>query len=367
MKYFLIPLFLIGFMGSTIADSTVPSATIHDVDFTASTFFDKYRDLLQKGGARVSVLIKVAGDIENTDPVKRAKEIRNMQSSVLKFLSFSNGINILSNPQKNEITGQIHPQWIEILEERTDVLSVTILDQFELSKDGVIPSPLKQIKAGVALVDIKCIEGKNLVYKYNRMRAACVSEETEGKLLSRGWAALRLGLPHTDNLARDLCNFYEGTWIDEHSECVLLEDELQCSLMGGTYNECASACRNMPKDPDLMCTDNCVVVCYFEKSSLQITNFEECVNAGNPVMESYPRQCRTPDGKHFVETISDPLSTWNDGNSKQKILEFVDKVTNPSSSSFVPILDRIATFDNDGTLDRTTTLHPFCISSRISI
>jgi len=31
--------------------------------------------------------------------------------------------------------------------------------------------------------------------------------------------------------------------------------------------------------------------------------FEECVAAGNPVMESYPRQCRTPDGKHFVEII----------------------------------------------------------------
>ncbi len=36
-----------------------------------------------------------------------------------------------------------------------------------------------------------------------------------------------------------------------------------------------------------------------------IHSFEECVAAGNPVMESYPRQCRTPDGKHFVETIPD--------------------------------------------------------------
>jgi len=33
-------------------------------------------------------------------------------------------------------------------------------------------------------------------------------------------------------------------------------------------------------------------------------NFEECAAAGNPVMESYPRQCRTPDGKHFVEEIN---------------------------------------------------------------
>ncbi len=39
----------------------------------------------------------------------------------------------------------------------------------------------------------------------------------------------------------------------------------------------------------------------FETSS--IDSFEECAAAGNPVMESYPRQCRTPDGKHFVEII----------------------------------------------------------------
>jgi hypothetical protein len=33
------------------------------------------------------------------------------------------------------------------------------------------------------------------------------------------------------------------------------------------------------------------------------TNFEECVNEGNPIMESYPRKCRTIDGKQFVESI----------------------------------------------------------------
>ena len=44
------------------------------------------------------------------------------------------------------------------------------------------------------------------------------------------------------------------------------------------------------------------------------------------------------------------LSTWNDGISKQKIIEFVEKITNPSSPAFVPKENRIATFDNDGTL-----------------
>ncbi|MBS3922019.1 MAG: hypothetical protein KGZ37_02575 [Nitrosarchaeum sp.] len=35
-----------------------------------------------------------------------------------------------------------------------------------------------------------------------------------------------------------------------------------------------------------------------------VSSFEECESAGNPVMESYPRQCTTPDGKHFVEQIN---------------------------------------------------------------
>ncbi len=36
-----------------------------------------------------------------------------------------------------------------------------------------------------------------------------------------------------------------------------------------------------------------------------IKNFEECAAAGYPVGESYPRQCWTPDGKHFVEELND--------------------------------------------------------------
>lgn len=34
-----------------------------------------------------------------------------------------------------------------------------------------------------------------------------------------------------------------------------------------------------------------------------VDSFEKCVAAGNPVMESYPRQCKTSDGKNFVEKV----------------------------------------------------------------
>lgn len=35
-----------------------------------------------------------------------------------------------------------------------------------------------------------------------------------------------------------------------------------------------------------------------------ITNFIECKQAGNAITMSYPSQCRTPDGKQFIEEIS---------------------------------------------------------------
>jgi phosphoserine phosphatase len=47
---------------------------------------------------------------------------------------------------------------------------------------------------------------------------------------------------------------------------------------------------------------------------------------------------------------ADPLPTWHDGPAKQSIIGFVEKVTKPGSPDFVPIPERIATFDNDGTL-----------------
>ncbi|QZT37358.1 haloacid dehalogenase-like hydrolase [Halosquirtibacter xylanolyticus] len=53
--------------------------------------------------------------------------------------------------------------------------------------------------------------------------------------------------------------------------------------------------------------------------------------------------------KQPVEPSAD-LASWNDNKVKKRIVEFVNKVTTPGSDTFVPIEDRIAVFDNDGTL-----------------
>ncbi len=46
------------------------------------------------------------------------------------------------------------------------------------------------------------------------------------------------------------------------------------------------------------------------QSVATVTDFTSCAAVGYPIMESYPRQCRTPDGRTFVEqiSISEPLS-----------------------------------------------------------
>lgn len=51
-----------------------------------------------------------------------------------------------------------------------------------------------------------------------------------------------------------------------------------------------------------------------------------------------------------VALAADALPSWNDTASKKAIVAFVEKVTKEGSPDFVPVAERIATFDNDGTL-----------------
>lgn len=47
---------------------------------------------------------------------------------------------------------------------------------------------------------------------------------------------------------------------------------------------------------------------------------------------------------------SDPLPSWKEGKTKESITSYMEDVTNSESKNFIPIADRIATFDNDGNL-----------------
>jgi len=55
---------------------------------------------------------------------------------------------------------------------------------------------------------------------------------------------------------------------------------------------------------------------------------------------------------NFTDGFADtgPLPSWNNHGPKKQIIEFIKTVTNPASKYYVKPEDRIATFDNDGTL-----------------
>jgi phosphoglycolate phosphatase-like HAD superfamily hydrolase len=52
----------------------------------------------------------------------------------------------------------------------------------------------------------------------------------------------------------------------------------------------------------------------------------------------------------WAQPAADALPSWNDGAAKQAIVEFVTRVTTEGGPDFVPVEQRIATFDNDGTM-----------------
>ena len=72
-------------------------------------------------------------------------------------------------------------------------------------------------------------------------------------------------------------------------------------------------------------------------------------------------------GAAVAHCASDPLPSWNEGATKQAIVQFVEKVSDERSASFVPPARRIATFDNDGTLwgEQPMYVQAFFIFDRI--
>jgi hypothetical protein len=68
-----------------------------------------------------------------------------------------------------------------------------------------------------------------------------------------------------------------------------------------------------------------------------------------------------------AQRSDDPLPSWNEGPTKQQIVEFVRSVTQPGAATFVPPDQRVATFDNDGTLwiEKPTYIQVYFIVERV--
>lgn len=87
-------------------------------------------------------------------------------------------------------------------------------------------------------------------------------------------------------------------------------------------------------------------------------------------IRSFSRVCATVlavTGILSPALAEDPLPSWNEGKTKQSILDFVAKVTKEGSPEFVPVAERIATFDNDGCLwaEKPMYVQAFFIFDRI--
>lgn len=59
---------------------------------------------------------------------------------------------------------------------------------------------------------------------------------------------------------KGICDEAQGKWLPDSNECEGISRE-NCEAVGGSFNECASACRNDPKAE--ICTLQCVLVCQF--------------------------------------------------------------------------------------------------------
>ena len=71
---------------------------------------------------------------------------------------------------------------------------------------------------------------------------------------------------------------------------------------------------------------------------------------GMVILVLFITSCESKEEVSLETKISDPLPSWNNVASKKNIISYVSDVTNSESNNFIPIKDRIATFDNDGTL-----------------
>ena len=231
----------------------------------------------------------------------------------------------------------------------------------EGAKDKIY-SPLKQFKKGVPVEEIKCRDGLVLMIKNSDLTPSCVSHSTSEKLIFRGWGELAES-PRTPPIIKTGTNagfcigycmkefvitperitYTNGArTFEENTEFPLIIKELPFSK--SEWNElidlvdfeefnslpdrigcpgCADApvqwieiasgskakkieFENGDEPPEIK---ELVLALEAIRNPIEsaVESFEDCVAAGNPVMKSYPRQCRTDDGKSFVEPVPLPL------------------------------------------------------------
>ncbi len=202
--------------------------------YTASKFVSDYGEDLSKG-QKIKVLVNVRGEPESENPAKRAKEIRQLQSAVLKFCNFAGATNVKSDLWNNEFTAMVTTSLAQVLEERSDVISVKVIESssvpdwiqniLEWHKQGLISYQEYQnsiqylVEMGIITEDAFKKEIQLMLAEKNMQL-----KDHQAKLL----------LAQPTNLYVSSMNFYESKYNDEFSG-VLCKKQNNIVTLSGDY------------------------------------------------------------------------------------------------------------------------------------
>jgi hypothetical protein len=202
--------------------------------YTASKFVSDYGEDLSIG-QKIKVLVKVIGEPESENPAKRAKEIRYLQSAVLKFCNFAGATNVKSDSWNNEFTAIVTKSLAKVLDERSDVISVKVIESspvpdwiqniLEWHKQGLISDQEYQnsieylIEKGIITEDVFKKEIQIMLAEKNRQL-----KDHQSKLL----------LAQKTNLYVSSMKFYESIYNDEFSG-VLCKKQNNIVTLSGDY------------------------------------------------------------------------------------------------------------------------------------
>ena len=238
-----------------------------------------------------------------------------------------------------------------------------------MAGSNTIDSPLKQFKKGIPFSEITCNDGLQKTQRYDG-RPACVKSGTYDKLIKRDWVSDIIKAVQSRDLSDDdqseilpviktgtnagFCLGYcaknfvitpeKITYTQGGSDVKEITKEIPFSISSWNKLKELVDFKQFNSLPNQIGCPGCAdaPVFYIEISSgdktkkvefengddipeinkliselqkirgpieANIESFEDCIAAGNPAMESYPRQCRTSDGKNFVEQIDTNLNS----------------------------------------------------------
>ena len=202
--------------------------------YTASKFVADYGEDLSKG-QKINVLVNVRGEPESENPAYRAKEIRQLQSAVLKFCNFAGATNVKSDLWNNEFTAMVTTSLAQVLEERSDVISIKVIESssvpdwiqniLEWHKQGLISYQEYQnsiqylVEMGIITEDAFKKEIQLMLAEKNMQL-----KDHQAKLL----------LAQQTNLYVSSMNFYESKYNDEFSG-VLCKKQNNIVTLSGDY------------------------------------------------------------------------------------------------------------------------------------